>query len=246
VPNPTAAFLVIGDEILNGRTREANVQVLASALNGIGLDLMEVRVVRDDVGAIGAALEALRHSHDVVVTSGGIGPTHDDITADSVAAVFGVGIDVHPGARSMLEDLARRRGVAVTEGMLRMARVPDGATLIPNPVSAAPGFTLGNVHVLAGVPVIFQAMVDALLPLLPHGRPAVSRTLTVARGEAAFASALAAVAEAHRDVTIGSYPTRRDGGFVVDIVVRGPDEGRVEQALAAVREAVAVGPEPPG
>jgi molybdenum cofactor synthesis domain-containing protein len=240
VPNPTAALLVIADEILSGRTREANVQVLATALTGIGVDLTEVRVVRDDRNAIVEALDALRGRYDVVVTSGGIGPTHDDITADSVAAAFGVGIRVRDDARALLADLARRRGVEVTDGMLRMARIPDGAVLIPNAVSAAPGFTIGNVHVMAGVPSIFQAMVEAVLPSLPRGTPTVSRSLVVGRGEAFFAGALADVARAFPDLSIGSYPRRRDGRFEVEIVVRGPDEARVIEALAAVSAAVLV------
>jgi molybdenum cofactor synthesis domain-containing protein len=239
VPDPTAGFLVIGDEILSGRTREANVQVLATALTGIGVDLVEVRVVRDDRTAIVEALDALRRRYDVVVTSGGIGPTHDDITADSVAAAFGVGIGVRADARVLLEDLARSRGVDVTEGMLRMARIPDGATLIPNALSAAPGFTIGNVHVMAGVPAIFESMVAAVLPLLPRGVPVVSRSLTVTRGEAFFAGALAEVARAFPDVSIGSYPRRRDGRFEVEIVVRGRDGSRVAAAWAAVASAVA-------
>jgi molybdenum cofactor synthesis domain-containing protein len=238
VPNPSAAFLVIGDEILSGRTREANVQVLATALTGIGVDLTEVRVVRDDRDAIVEALDALRGRYDVVVTSGGIGPTHDDITADSVAAAFGVGVGVRDDARALLADLARRRGVDLTEGVLRMARIPDGAVLIPNAVSAAPGFTIGNVHVMAGVPSIFEAMVAAVLPSLPRGTPIVSRSLTVERGEALFAAALAAVAADFPDVSIGSYPTRRDDRFVVEIVVRGPDAARVEDAREAVAAAV--------
>ena len=238
MPNPTASFLVIGDEILSGRTREANVQVLATALTGIGVDLVEVRVVRDDRVAIVEALDALRRRYDVVVTSGGIGPTHDDITADSVAAAFGVGVGVRDDARALLEDLAQRRGVEVSEGMLRMARIPDGAVLIPNALSAAPGFTIGNVHVMAGVPSIFESMVQAVLPLLPRGVPTVSRSLTVGRGEAFFAGALAEVADAFPDVSIGSYPRRRDGRFEVEIVVRGPEEARVDEVLAAVAVAV--------
>jgi len=152
VPNPTAAFLVIGDEILSGRTREANIQVLATALAGAGIDLVEVRVVRDDRGAIVAAVDALRSAHDQVFTSGGIGPTHDDITADSIAAAFGVPIDVRDDARALLEERVRERGTPMSEGVLRMARIPEGAALIGNELSGAPGFSLGNVHVMAGVP----------------------------------------------------------------------------------------------
>jgi molybdenum cofactor synthesis domain-containing protein len=234
VPNPTAAFLVIGDEILSGRTRDANVQVLATALTGIGIDLTEVRVVRDDRDAIVGALDALRGRYDVVVTSGGIGPTHDDVTADSVAAAFGVGIGVRDDARALLADLARRRGVDLTDGMLRMARIPDGATLIPNALSMAPGFTIGNVHVMAGVPSIFEAMVQAVLPLLPRGTPTVSRSVVVGRGEAYFATVLAAIDAEFPDVAIGSYPFREGDRFAVEVVVRGGDSPRVDTVVDRV------------
>jgi molybdenum cofactor synthesis domain-containing protein len=234
VPNPTAAFLVIGDEILSGRTRDANVQVLATALTGIGIDLTEVRVVRDDRDAIVGALDALRGRYDVVVTSGGIGPTHDDVTADSVAAAFGVGIGVRDDARALLADLARRRGVELTDGMLRMARIPDGAALIPNALSAAPGFTIDNVHVMAGVPAIFEAMVQAVLPLVPHGTPTVSRSVVVGRGEAYFAAVLAAIDAEFPDVAIGSYPFRRGDRFAVEVVVRSGDSSRVDAVVDRV------------
>lgn len=232
MPNPTAAFLVIGDEILSGRTREANVAVLARRLGPVGIDLVEVRVVRDDTAAIVAALDALRSAYDLVFTSGGIGPTHDDITADAVAAAFGVGIEVREDARAMLEALAAARGVTLTQAQLRMARIPDGATLIDNQVSAAPGFRIGNVHVMAGVPVIFEAMVDAVVPTLPTGTPRVSASLVVGRGEGAFAAELAGIAAEYADLTIGSYPFSRDGTFAVELVVRGTDPDRVEEALA--------------
>jgi len=231
VLNPTAAMLVIGDEILSGRTREANVQVLARALAPIGVDLTEVRVVRDDTSAIVAAIDALRASHDIVVTSGGIGPTHDDITAEAVAAAFGVSLNIRDDARALLEQAAADRGVPVTEGLLRMARIPDGAGLIDNNVSAAPGFRIGNVYVMAGVPVIFEAMVGAVIPTLPTGTPLVARSLRVYRPEGAFAADLSLVAEEFADVSIGSYPQRRDGTFVVEIVVRGTETSRVEATL---------------
>jgi molybdenum cofactor synthesis domain-containing protein len=232
VPNPTAAFLVIGDEILSGRTREANIQVLASALTAAGIDLVEVRVVRDGQEPIVTAVNALRAAHDHVFTSGGIGPTHDDLTADSIAAAFGVGIDVRDDARRMLEELVRRRGIPMAEGILRMARIPDGAALIGNRRSGAPGFSLGNVHVMAGVPAIFAAMVEELVPTLPHGSPTVSGSIVVERGEAYFAAALADFAHRHDDLSIGSYPVQRDGRPVAEIVVRGRDRARVDAALA--------------
>jgi molybdenum cofactor synthesis domain-containing protein len=235
VTNPTAAFLVIGDEILSGRTREANIQVLATALGAVGIDLTEVRVVADDRDAIVDAVNALRARYDSVFTSGGIGPTHDDITADSMAAAFGVGIDVRDDARQMLERLVARRGLEMTDGILRMARIPDGATLIGNRLSGAPGFSMGNVHVMAGVPGIFAAMVEELVPTLPGGRPTVSGSLVVERGEAYFAAALSRFAAEHEDLTIGSYPRSEDGRFVVEIVVRGLDKARVDDAVAQLR-----------
>lgn len=232
MPNPTAAFLVIGDEILSGRTREANIQVLATALGAAGIDLVEVRVVRDDRDAIVAAVHALRSAHDQVFTSGGIGPTHDDITADSIAAAFDVPIGVRDDARALLEERVRERGVPMTEGILRMARIPDGAALIGNELSGAPGFTLGNVHVLAGVPSIFEAMVAVLVPTLPVGAPTVSGSVVVERGEAYFAASLAEFARAHDDLSIGSYPFRDDGRFAVEVVVSGHDRARVDEAVA--------------
>jgi molybdopterin-biosynthesis enzyme MoeA-like protein len=232
VPNPTAAFLVIGDEILSGRTREANIQVLATALAGAGIDLVEVRVIRDGTEPIVAAVNALRTAHDHVFTSGGIGPTHDDVTADSVAAAFGVPIDVRDDARAMLEELVRRRGLTMVDGILRMARIPEGATLIGNKLSGAPGFSLGNVHVMAGVPSIFAAMVSELVPTLPGGARSVSGSLVVERGEAYFAAALTEFARTHPDLTIGSYPFRNDDRFAVEVVVRGYDRARVDEAVA--------------
>jgi molybdenum cofactor synthesis domain-containing protein len=232
VPNPSAAFLVIGDEILSGRTREANIQVLATALAGAGIDLHEVRVIRDDRDVIVTTLDDLRARYDQVFTCGGIGPTHDDLTADSVAAAFGVPIDVRDDARRMLEAMVRRRGVPMTDGILRMARIPEGATLIGNRLSGAPGFSIGNVHVMAGVPSIFAVMVEALVPSLSGGTPAVSGSVVIERGEAYFAEALGRFAAEHRELTIGSYPFRNEGGFAVEVVVRGPDRAGVEAAVA--------------
>ena len=164
MPNPTAAMLVIGDEILSGRTRDANMHYLAGELARVGIDLEEVRIVSDKAPRIVAALNALRGGYDHVFTSGGIGPTHDDITADAVAAAFGVGIGVRDDARAILAAHYQRTGLELNAARLRMARIPDGAALIDNPVSSAPGFSLGNVHVMAGVPAVFQAMVASVLP----------------------------------------------------------------------------------
>ena len=166
MPNPTAAMLVIGDEILSGRTRDSNMHHLAGVLTKKGIDLAEVRVVADDRAAIVAAVQALSGAWDHVFTSGGIGPTHDDITADCIAEAFGAAIDVRADARALLAAHYKRTGGELNEARLRMARIPDGAILIDNPVSIAPGFSIGNVHVMAGVPAVFEAMVATVMPQL--------------------------------------------------------------------------------
>jgi molybdenum cofactor synthesis domain-containing protein len=231
-------MLVVGDEILSGRTRDSNLHYLAGELTRPGIDLTEARLVADDHTAIVAAVTALSAGHDHVFTSGGIGPTHDDITADAVAAAFGVGIDVREDARAILARNYANPEVELNAARLRMARIPDGATLIENPVSRAPGFSIGNVHVLAGVPAVFKAMVAGLLPSLTGGRPLVSETLRVDRAEGEIAGPLGLVAEAHREVTIGSYPFIRDGRFGSNLVVRGEDGAAVAAAMAALREMV--------
>ncbi|MBV2358968.1 competence/damage-inducible protein A [Thalassococcus sp. CAU 1522] len=231
MPNPTAAMLVIGDEILSGRTRDANMHYLAGEFTKHGIDLKEARVVSDAPDAIVAALNALRAAYDYVVTSGGIGPTHDDITADCVARAFGVGIDVRDDARAILQAHYDRQGLELNAARLRMARIPDGAALIDNPVSAAPGFSIGNVHVMAGVPSVFQAMVASVLPTLTGGAPLLSQTLRVMRGEGDIAGPLGALAADFPDLSIGSYPFQRDGIFGANIVVRGADGARVDAAM---------------
>ena len=231
MPNPTAAMLVIGDEILSGRTRDANMHHLAGELTSHGIDLKEVRVVSDDAGAIGAAVRALADSHDHVFTSGGIGPTHDDITADSIAAAFDVQIGLRDDARAILAAHYEKTGMTMNEARLRMARIPRGAELIDNPVSAAPGFTLRNVHVMAGVPAIFRAMLASVLPTLTGGAPLLSQTLRVMRGEGDIAANLAAVAADFPDLSIGCYPFQKDGAFGANVVVRGDDGARVGAAM---------------
>ena len=232
MPNPTAAILVIGDEILSGRTRDANAFHLAVELAKVGIDLKEIRVVADDHEAIGAALNALRAAHTHVFTSGGIGPTHDDITSDAVAAAFGVGIGIREDARAVLLEAYGRRGVQPNEAQLRMARVPDGADLIENALSGAPGFTLENVHVLAGVPSIFRAMVAGLLPQLERGRPRVVREVRFEMGEGRIAGPLSALASDYPDVSMGSYPFAEEGIHGTNIVIKGHDAARVDEALA--------------
>jgi molybdenum cofactor synthesis domain-containing protein len=227
---PTAAMLVIGDEILSGRTRDANMHHLAKALTDHGIRLEEVRIVADVHDRIVAAVRALSSSYDHLFTSGGIGPTHDDITADSVAQAFDVGIDVRPDARAILE--AHYGPGELNAARLRMARVPEGATLIDNPVSAAPGFTLGNVHVMAGVPSIFEAMLAGVLPTLTGGPPMLSQSLRVQRGEGDIAAVLGDLAAANPEVSIGSYPFQRDGAHGSNVVVRSQDGAAVDRAMA--------------
>jgi molybdenum cofactor synthesis domain-containing protein len=232
MPNPTAAMLVIGDEILSGRTRDANMYFLANALTDIGIDLKEVRVVSDDKDAIVSAIKDLSATFDTVVTSGGIGPTHDDITADCVAEAFDVPIDVRQDAYDLMAAHYATQGSEFTPTRMRMARIPDTASLIENPVSIAPGFKIGNVHVMAGVPKIFEAMVASVLPTLQGGSPLVSQTYLINRGEGAVANPLRTLAETYSDLALGSYPFQKDGGFGTNIVIRGADEARVSTAMA--------------
>ncbi|MBT3141117.1 competence/damage-inducible protein A [Phaeobacter gallaeciensis] len=229
--NPTAAMLVIGDEILSGRTRDANMYFLAGELTKQGIDLKEVRVVSDDPVAIVTAVQALAKAHDQVFTSGGIGPTHDDITADCIARAFGVHIDVRADARALLQAHYDKTGLELNKARLRMARIPDGASLIDNPVSTAPGFTIENVHVMAGVPNIFQAMVASVLPTLTGGAPLLSQTLRVNRGEGEIAETLTAAAQAFEDLSIGCYPFQVNGAYGANVVVRGTDGARVDAAV---------------
>jgi molybdenum cofactor synthesis domain-containing protein len=232
MPNPTAAILVIGDEILSGRTRDANMHHLANVLSEIGIDLKEARFVRDDEPAIIDSVRALSKGYDHVFTSGGIGPTHDDITADAIAAAFETHIDVREDALTILKAHYERQGVELNEARLRMARIPDGAELIDNPVSSAPGFRLGNVYVMAGVPSIFQAMVQSVLPSFTGGLPILSETLRVERGEGDIAAELGALAKAYPDVSMGSYPFQKDGVYGTNLVLRSSDRVR----LAAAKE----------
>ena len=242
--NPTAAILVIGDEILSGRTREGNAHHLAGALSAAGIDLREIRVVADDHDGIVAAIRALDRSLggacDLLFTSGGIGPTHDDITADAVAAAHGTTVEVDPEARALLQARYDRLGYEMTENRLRMARIPVGATLIDNAVSAAPGFSIGNTHVMAGVPEVFRAMVAWLLPRLPAGRAVQSETVEVRRGESEVAEDLAAVAAEFADLSLGSYPFHDERGWGTNLVVRGLDGARVSEAMATLKSRLAL------
>jgi len=236
-PNPTAAMLVIGDEILSGRTRDANMYHLAAELTAAGIVLKEVRVVSDDAPAIVAAVQALSGAYDTVFTSGGIGPTHDDITADCIAAAFDDHIGVRDDARALLQAHYDSTGKELNEARLRMARIPDSATLIDNPVSIAPGFTVQNVHVMAGVPSVFQAMVASVLPTLTGGAPMLSETRRIDRGEGDIAGPLARIATDFADLSIGSYPFQQDGKYGANIVIRGQDTARIAAAIARLNAA---------
>jgi len=220
----TAALVVIGDEILSGRTQDKNVAQVATWLNDQGIRLAEVRVVPDDGLRIGEAVNALRRAHDYLFTTGGIGPTHDDITVDAVAAAFGVPVIVHPEARKILEDYYRDRPGGLTKARLRMARVPQGAELLRNPSSGAPGIRMENVYILAGVPGIAQSMLQALTGTLEGGQPVVSVTVGARAAESDVADLLRETEEAHPGVTIGSYQFFRDGRYGANFVIRSVNE----------------------
>lgn len=223
----TAALLVIGDEILSGRTADRNVAQVANWLNIQGIRLAEVRIVPDVLERIASAVNALRVSYDYLFTTGGIGPTHDDITVDSIAAAFGVPVVVHPQGRAILDDYYRGRG-GLTEARLRMARVPQGAELIPNPLSGAPGVKLDNVYILAGVPNIAAHMLRALDGKLEGGKPIVSVTIGAYATESEIADMLRETEAAHEGVAIGSYPFFKDGRHGANFVIRSEDGERAE------------------
>ncbi|MCB5408543.1 competence/damage-inducible protein A [Pseudogemmobacter faecipullorum] len=229
--NPTAAMLVIGDEILSGRTRDSNLWYLAGELTRAGISLTEARVVGDDTAAIVAAVRALSAACDYVFTSGGIGPTHDDITADAVAEALGVGISLRADAMDLLGTHYQRQGLPFNEARQRMARIPDGAELIDNPISVAPGFILKNVHVMAGVPTIFEAMLSSVLPRLTGGAPLLSQSLRVMRGEGEIADDFGRLAAEFPDLSMGSYPFQQNGAFGTNLVIRGTDPAQLDAAM---------------
>lgn len=237
-PIVTAAMLAIGDELLSGRTKDKNIGHLADVLTLAGIDLKEVRIVADEEEAIAEALNALRQRHDYVFTSGGIGPTHDDITADAVSKAFGLPCIHDPEAMRLLGDMYARREMEFTEARQRMARMPEGARHIPNPVSTAPGFIVENVHVMAGVPQVFQAMLDNVLPQLRTGSKMLSRALPCPFGEGDIGSPLAAIQKAHPATSIGSYPKYDGARFSTEIVVRARDDRDLEAAAEAVQEMI--------
>jgi len=227
----TAALLVIGDEILSGRTADKNIAAVAGWLGVQGIRLSEARVVPDVQDRIVDAVNALRHAHDYLFTTGGIGPTHDDITVDAIATALGVPVEVHPDARRVLEDYYASRG-GITEARLRMARVPQGATLIENRMSGAPGIRHGNIFIMAGVPHIAEMMMEALTGTLPGGRPVLSRTVGGWVPESEVADMLQATERAHAGVQIGSYPFFRSGRVGANFVVRSTDEDQLLKCTA--------------
>jgi molybdenum cofactor synthesis domain-containing protein len=242
----TAGMIVIGDEILSGRTKDVNIGAVADFCTDLGIELTEVRVVSDEMDAIVEAVNALRARYTYVFTSGGIGPTHDDITADAIARAFGVALPINAQARAMLEARWQQTGTEVNEARLRMARIPEGADLIVNSVSAAPGFRIGNVHVMAGVPVIMRAMLEALAPTLKGGRKVMSVAIKAAVGEGTLGGPLGALQEQYPDVKMGSYPQMGRDRVMTELVLRSADAERLEEAAAQVRAMVAAAHEKAG
>lgn len=235
----TAAILAIGDELLSGRTRDKNIGHLASMLTAVGIDLKEVRIVADEEDDIIAALNALRSRYTYVFTSGGIGPTHDDITADAVSKAFGLPCEHDAKAMKLLGDSYAARGVEFNEARQRMARMPKGASHIENKVSVAPGFVIGNVHVMAGVPSVFEAMVDAVLPTLKTGIVLKSVSIECPFGEGVIGTPLRAIQKSHPETIIGSYPKMVDGGYAVELIVRARNGNALEAAAKDVRALLA-------
>ncbi|NKN36658.1 competence/damage-inducible protein A [Agrobacterium sp. a22-2] len=235
----TAAMLAIGDELLSGRTKDKNIGYLADMLTLAGIDLKEVRIVADEEEAIVEALNALRGRYDYVFTSGGIGPTHDDITADAVSKAFGLACIYDDKAMDLLGEMYSRRNMEFTEARKRMARMPEGSIHIANPVSTAPGFHIGNVFVMAGVPQVFQAMLNAVIDGLPAGSKVLSRTLACPFGEGDIGTLLAAVQKEHPDTSIGSYPRFDGRSFSTELVVRARSEAPLEAAAAAIEAMIA-------
>ena len=234
-PAPTAAVLLIGDEILSGRTKDKNLGFIADYLVSLGIDLKEARCVADDEADIIAAVNALRARYTYVFTTGGIGPTHDDITADAMAKAFGVPIGHHPRAVGVLTRYFKEIGREANEARMRMARVPQGATLIENAVSKAPGFRIENVFVMAGVPKVMNAMMEAIAPTLDKGVPMQSRTVALQGGEGDVAKPLGEIQSRYADVFIGSYPFEGATGFATNLVVRSRNPEALAKAEAEVK-----------
>ena len=239
----TACIVVIGNEILSGRTQDKNVNYLAKGLEALGVRLREVRMIPDDRATIVATVNECRAAFDYVITTGGIGPTHDDITSECVAEAFGVGMYRDPGVVELIRSYLRSG--EMNEARMRMATFPEGAELVSNPVSAAPGYRKENVFVLAGVPQIMQAMFDGMKHHLAGGQRMRARAVHVHLPEGAIAEALGALQDRYPDVDIGSYPAMRQRRFGVSVVLRGTDEAALDRALDEVRDALtALGGEP--
>ena len=239
-PTVTAAVLVIGDEILSGRTKDQNIGWIADHLTAIGIQLKEVRVVPDEEAEIVGAVNALRARYTYLFTTGGIGPTHDDITADCVAKAFGARIDVDPRALALMKPYYEKRGIELTPARLRMARLPEGSELVENQVSIAPGFKIGNVIVMAGVPKIMQVMLDAVTPMLKTGRQMLSDQIELFRPEGEIADLFGAHQKEFPDVAMGSYPFQRDGRiFGTNLVLRSTDPARLAAAMAGLKAKLA-------
>jgi molybdenum cofactor synthesis domain-containing protein len=234
----TAGLLVIGDEILSGRTKDVNIAATAEFCTDLGIELREVRVVADVTDDIVDALNALRARYTYIFTTGGIGPTHDDITADAVAKAFSVALPINDEARAMLEMRWKSTGTEVNAARLRMARIPEGASLIVNAVSAAPGFRIGNVHVMAGVPIIMKSMLEAIAPTLKGGNKVLSMSVPAAVGEGTVGEQLGLLQEQYPDVKMGSYPQMGAGYTRTELVLRSSDEARLTEATRKVREMV--------
>ena len=241
----TAGMIVIGDEILSGRTKDRNIGHLADVMTAIGIDLKEVRIVPDEEPAIVEAINTLRAAYTYLFTTGGIGPTHDDITADAVAKAFGVACGYDARAYAMLEKSYAERGMEFTDARKRMARMPVGAAHIDNPVSLAPGFRVGNVHVMAGVPAIFQAMLDNVVPTLKTGTKLLSTMVHCPYGEGTIGGPLTEVQKAHPDTIMGSYPKYQDGKFWTELVVRARSQEALDAGRAAVEAMLAAIPRAP-
>lgn len=234
----TAAILAIGDELLSGRTKDKNIGHLADVLLLSGIDLKEVRIVGDEEEAIVEALNALRARYTYVFTSGGIGPTHDDITADAVSKAFGLPCEHDAEAMRLLAEMYKHREMEFTEARQRMARMPRGARHIVNPVSTAPGFIVENVYVMAGVPQVFQAMVHNILPELQTGSRMLTRSLPCPYGEGDIGTLLGAIQKAHPETSIGSYPKYDGQRFSTELVVRAREEAPLEAAAAAISQMI--------
>jgi molybdenum cofactor synthesis domain-containing protein len=234
--NPSASMLVIGDEILSGRTRDSNMHYLAIELTKVGIDLKEVRVVSDSEVEIVQTVTQLSEKYDYVFTSGGIGPTHDDITADAIGLAFNLEVKVCAEAKKILENHYLNSEVELNEARLRMARTPVGAKLIKNSVSAAPGFNVQNVFVMAGVPSVFQVMVQSVIKTINGGQPVLSRSLNISSGEGNIAEKLKIFAQDNKLLAVGSYPFQKNGKYGTNIVIRGKNNKSLDKAFNKLLE----------